>query len=272
MAASSLLSDPIASTNLPELEALGRSLREAREAQGLSVEALAGRLNMGLEQLQALEEGKRERLREPVFVIAQARRVAGALGITVDAPIDALRRNPAFTAKPDSPAPSQQIQHQRPTAAPQAAAPPTATLALKLALKPVFLGLAVAAGVAGAAVGLQRAQIQLALPKIPAIAPSSPAGHVAAPARQATATAAGTLRLSARGRSWLEVTGPQGQSLFRGTFEGDKTFPLGSGLRVLAGRPDLVSVQVGDGPAKVLGPIAQVQWRRFGPGSTAPAP
>lgn len=268
VAPSNLLTDPIASTNLPELEALGRSLREAREAKGLSVEALAGRLNMGFEQLQALEEGNRERLREPVFVIAQARRVAGALGVTVDAPIEALRRNPSFNTKPIHPAPSQQIQHQRPAS--QAGATPSTSVLLK----PLLLGLAVAAGVVGAAIGLKSTPMQLSLPKLPAITPSSPATPAvpAAPVPQATASAAGTLKLSARGRSWLEVTSPQGQSLFRGTFEGEKTFPLGSGLRVLAGRPDLVSVQVGDGPSRVLGPIAQVQWRRFTPEATAPAP
>ena len=270
LAASNLLTDPIASTNLPELEALGRSLREARKAKGLSVEALADRLKMGIEQLQALEEGNRERLREPVFVIAQARRVAGALGVTLDDPIEALRRNPAFTAKPVSSASSPQVQRQRPAPSSQAAATPAASLPLK----PLLLGLAVAAGVVGAAVGLQRIPMQLALPKLPAIAPISPATPVvpAAPGPQATASAAGTLRLSARGRSWLEVTSPQGQSLFRGTFEGEKTFPLGSGLRVLAGRPDLVTIQVGDGPATVMGPIDQVQWRRFGPAATPGAP
>lgn len=222
---------------------------------------------MGLEQLQALEEGNRERLREPVFVIAQARRVAGALGVTVDAPIEALRRNPAFVAKPISPAPSQQVQPQRAAPSFQVAATPTASLPLK----PLLLGLAIAAGVVGAAVGLQRIPMPLALPKLPAIAPSSPTTP-AAPVPEAPASAAGTLRLSARGRSWLEVTSPQGQTLFSGIFEGEKTFPLGSGLRVLAGRPDLVTVQVGDGPAKVMGPITQVQWRRFGPAATAPAP
>lgn len=270
MAASRLLTDPIASTNLPELAALGRSLREAREAQGLSLQALASRLNMGLEQLQALEEGNRERLREPVFVIAQARRVAGALGVMVDGPIEALRRNPSFTAKPASPKPNHQAQPQQAADTPQA----TATSTAQLKRNRVLLGLAVVAGIAGAAIGFQRAQIHLKLPKLPTIAPSNPAtpGVASAQDLQAKAKPADTLRVSARGRSWLEVTSLEGQSLFRGTFEGEKTFPLGSGLRVLAGRPDLVIVQVGNGPAKVLGPIAEVQWRRFPPLATAPAP
>jgi hypothetical protein len=50
--------------------------------------------------------------------------------------------------------------------------------------------------------------------------------------------------------------------------EGERRFPLGSGLQVLAGRPDLVLAQLGSGPAKPLGRIDQVRWQRF----TAPAP
>jgi hypothetical protein len=68
--------------------------------------------------------------------------------------------------------------------------------------------------------------------------------------------------------SWLEVKQEDGESLFRGTLEGERRFPLGSGLQVLAGRPDLVLAQLGSGPAKPLGRIDQVRWQRF----TAPAP
>lgn len=280
MAASKLLTDPIPSTNLPELSALGQSLRRAREARGLSLEDLAARLNMGLEQLQALEEGNRERLKESVFVIAQARRVAGSLGVSVDGPIEALRRNPAFTARPPStpPTPPPGTPGQAPgrTTAPQ----PAARHRPLLPLKPLLLLLAAAATLTGAAIGLRHSPLQLALPKLPALnqgrpATSAPAAVPSeAPASLAPADAvpSGTLRLSARGRSWLEVESSAGQSLFRGTLEGEKSFPLGDGLRVLAGRPDLVSAQVGAGPARVLGGISEVRWRRFGPVATAPAP
>ncbi len=74
------------------LQDLGRSLSAAREAHGQSVEELARRLRMGVEQLRALEEGDRGRLPEMVFVIAQARRVASILDLCVDDQIDALRK------------------------------------------------------------------------------------------------------------------------------------------------------------------------------------
>ena len=81
------------SDTLPELLALGQKLREARSRRGLSQEELAERLHLGTDQLDALEQGDRLRLPEPVFVIAQAKRVAGSLGITIDEQIAALRRS-----------------------------------------------------------------------------------------------------------------------------------------------------------------------------------
>lgn|GEM_PF-5698128 len=77
----------------PELQALGERLAESRRQQGISQEELAERLRLGTDQLDALEQGDLSRLPEPVFVIAQAKRVAGALGINIDAQISALNRS-----------------------------------------------------------------------------------------------------------------------------------------------------------------------------------
>ena len=64
-----------------QLRDLGQLLRQSRESQGLQAETVADRLRIGVEQLQALETAELDRLPEPVFVIAQARRVAGALDL-----------------------------------------------------------------------------------------------------------------------------------------------------------------------------------------------
>jgi hypothetical protein len=63
--------------------------------------------------------------------------------------------------------------------------------------------------------------------------------------------------------SWLEVRDSQDATLFEGTLEGEKSFPLGKGLRVMAGRPDLVRAEVAGQEPRVLGPINQVIWRSF---------
>lgn len=83
--------DPAAGAAAGHLSALGQRLRQAREARGLSAVDLADRLRLGVEQLEALESADRERLPEPVFVIAQVRRVATALQLDISAELEALR-------------------------------------------------------------------------------------------------------------------------------------------------------------------------------------
>jgi len=53
--------------------------------------------------------------------------------------------------------------------------------------------------------------------------------------------------------------------------KGEKTLPLGQGLQVLAGRPDLLTVRQGAGPPKVLGRINELVWISFKP-QAPPAP
>ena len=79
-----------------------------------------------------------------------------------------------------------------------------------------------------------------------------------------TATAA-QLELVAGEPSWLEVRQLNGKSLYVGELVGRQRFALGEGLQVLAGRPDLVRVQVGDAPARVLGSVETVEWQTFKP-------
>jgi hypothetical protein len=76
------------------------------------------------------------------------------------------------------------------------------------------------------------------------------------------------LQLTSSQPSWLEIKTKTGTTLFRGTFTGERSFPLGPGLEVLAGRPDLVRTQIGGGAAQPMGAIDQVRWRSF----RAPAP
>ncbi|NDF63091.1 MAG: hypothetical protein EB136_09310, partial [Synechococcaceae bacterium WBB_3_034] len=82
-----------------------------------------------------------------------------------------------------------------------------------------------------------------------------------------------SLTLSSPQPSWIEVRSIAGnKQLFEGNLEGRRVFPLGQGLRVLAGRPDLVLASLGTAPAKPLGPIDQINWISFKPPTTKPAP
>ena len=258
------MSDSPGHEPIAALQALGQALRQGREGQGLAIAELAQRLNMGQEQLQALEDGDADRLPEPVFVIAQARRVANTLGINVDVPLQTLRESGGFQARPVKVA---ELAPRR--EAPETRRPWPIQAIGRLALA---TGIVAALGAGGTAGWQQWQRLQAARPAQPTtLAPATPAATTAASTPKASnrqPLTSSQLLLRSSQPSWLEVKQEGGASLFRGSFKGEKSFPLGSGLRVLAGRPDLVQAQLGNGPAKPLGRIDQVRWRQF----KAPAP
>ena len=294
MTATFFLADPTPLTpstaTIPELLELGTALQSARQAQGLTLPELAAKLNMGLEQLEALESGERERLPEPVFVVAQARRVSGALKVDLNPLIEALGRNPQFAAARNGlpsalRGSSASAAHGAPVA-PQSVvtgapmSPPWGAR-LQALLGVAAIGIAaiglVAVGLgAGPRGGWRLPDLKSLLPAPPSPKSSNQTSKQAKPAPAAKLEqqvklplapgqedATNKLVLVASGVSWLEVKTVGGQSLFRGNFSGERSFPLGQGLRVLSGRPDLVSVRLGNAKPQRLGPIEQVIWRSF---------
>ena len=262
---------------IPEMVALGRQITAAREARGLDLQALAERLCIGHEQLKALENADTSRLPELVFVIAQVRRVAASLGVDAEEAVAALRAStpPFSTEAPPSPA-------RRPRAQPpgQAGRGPTparsraqerdgsrpngallAGAALLLSTAAVGLGLlwyrSPSTPSSGGQVSSSAPQASSGATTVAGIPPSPAVAKAPAPAGPAL------LVLRSQEPSWLEVRDSQGATLFEGTLEGEKSFPLGQGLRVMAGRPDLVRAEVAGQEPRVLGPINQVIWRSF---------
>ena len=61
--------------------------------------------------------------------------------------------------------------------------------------------------------------------------------------------------------SWIEVEDASGHPLYAGILEGERRFSIGPGLRLNAGRPDLVRYRIGKRPIAPLGPIEAVGWR-----------
>lgn len=296
---------------IPELEALARLLSDRRQALGLSVVDLAQRLHMGVEQLKALERADQQQLPEPVFVIAQARRVADALGIEISAQIEALRSSERFMAQrpalksdvfPTAVGRQRGAKGPRIKAQPPAQAQSTTTPAItqpttqpfrqprqhphtsnprygnpnsssqvgrSLAWLLLFSGV-VAAGSWG---WQQRQAAQPALTSAlqrwsqwvdssrrtvsspPEARPQKPVAAAVRPVE---------LQISARQPSWLEVRpAAGGKPLFRGTFLGERRFVLGQGLRLRAGRPDLVFVSDGSAAPKPLGTVSKIRWVTF---------
>jgi cytoskeleton protein RodZ len=310
------LSDPTAAPNtaadssdrsfvsaepIPELIRLGEQLREARQSQGLAIEELAGRLHLGNDQLQALENGDRTHLPEAVFVIAQAKRVASVLGIDVEGTIAQLRQSrlmqtPSVPSVPLPPASSAPFPAARPLAGPMRTAPlprspsrspGSATYSSRRPLLGLLVGLAALAAAFGMVRALRQAVIRP--PASPRAEPSAiPSPHslsipsATSPAAQPAAAEA-VLVLRASEASWVEVRTLAGERMFEGTLQGEKRFPLGRGLEVMAGRPYAVTASVGEQPPRALGKVDEIVWRRFltpmpalspteSPAPTPPAP
>lgn len=79
----------------------------------------------------------------------------------------------------------------------------------------------------------------------------------------------GELRLKTRGLSWMEVRNFADTTLFIGNLQGARSFSLERGLRISAGRPDLVMVQRHGEPARPLGGILEIGWHTFAPTNPA---
>lgn len=79
---------------------------------------------------------------------------------------------------------------------------------------------------------------------------------------------AATLSLGARGGpSWVLVERLGGGIVYEAILESgqNKDLPLGSGLKIRSGRPDLLYVGVGTSPSKRLGAVNDIDWFEFRP-------
>ena len=236
--------------------------------QGLDTTSLAKRLNMRSEQIEALESGDPQGWPERAFAIAQVRRLAGALQIDADALVADFQQQleatnlPAHSSaavavmqaseKRDNTALKTREEGKRDWISQRAKKP-------KPRWQPIGIGLAVL--VALGAISLVRQQPapkQVAKPAVPASVPRQQALE---------------LELVSVEPIWLAVRAQGEQKLvYEGNFQGKKLFPLGKGLELRSGRPDLVKIRLGEQPAKALGSIDRIEWVSIKPPATAPAP
>ena len=235
------------------LAAAGLALRQAREAQGLSLHDLAGNLRMGEEQLAALEAGDRANLPEAVFVKAMLRRVAGKLGVEANALILGLGdldqerpKPPKTSARPIAPPRSTSQTPQR---------------------RPGWLGLATLSGViAIAAVIAGLFSLNRITPEPSTAAQPSEAAAVEPPTPPQPPAAVSTVTVTSQEPSWLVIRNAKGAILFEGMLKTSTTLRGERGLEIYAGRPDLVKVSTGEGDntstARTLGRIDDVRWYR----------
>jgi hypothetical protein len=100
--------------------------------------------------------------------------------------------------------------------------------------------------------------------------PAASGGEATERGRELTVQS-GSVRLETREPSWLEVETSDGRSLYFGLLEGGRSFPLREGLRVRAGRPDLILIRWPGGSQRVLGSVEEIDWQTIPPlPTTAP--
>lgn len=97
---------------------------------------------------------------------------------------------------------------------------------------------------------------------------ASSQGAAAAPAT-AKALGADEVALVSNQDNWVEVRDGAGTYLFVGLLKGEKRFSLDKGLQVFAGRPDMLTIQQGKGPARQLGQVSDVTWVTIQPEGAA---
>ena len=243
------------STQPSGIKAVGASIREGRESRSISRDELAQRLNMGCEQLEALEQGDLQRLPEPVFVKAMVRRLASHLGLDADALVEQLDLVPS-QATNNKTSPSQQSTREQSSSTRWIAVLLSLTAMIGFGswarrLLPETISPAISQG----------ASIK-ALPKplVQSTADLSQEAVMIVPAESTTAS----ITLDCREPCWIALR-RDGTVEFEGTLDVPKTVENSEGVEIYPGRPDLVTLRrAGDEPI-TLGSINDLRWYSLNP-------
>ncbi|MFP5410948.1 MAG: helix-turn-helix domain-containing protein [Gammaproteobacteria bacterium] len=245
---------------MAEQPTIGQVLREARETQGMSVEAAAARLRLMQRQIEAIEADDFEGLGRPVFARGFVRNYAKLLGVEPDPLLERMegpQTEPMPVRRPEPPLPRSWLSSPwlmvLSLAGLMVVAVPVGLywwlnqgeeellhkVPLAVQVEPVELG-APAPGTA-APDALPPAAPQApgaASPPPPAdapapavqTAPAAPPAEAAAPAAPVDASAGGVLHFDFADDSWVEIRDASGRTLHR------QLNPAGSSIEV-RGRP-----------------------------------
>ena len=239
---------------------IGAVLRQARESQGMTCDQLAGALNMGTEQLEALESGDLQRLPEPVFVTAMTRRVASKLNVDCDPLIQRLQ---TALANPDKRKTSETDASPNIRSTPQTVTNPRQRWGRWITAS---IGVAAVAGGAMVLASQRRTPQTTSIPSTPQTRPTTAAvSSSESDIEQETSTAPAAITITSSEPSWLSIRNSDGSELFEGTLADSKTLPADADVEIYAGRPDLVLISRGDQTPKALGTIEQVRWYKLNP-------
>ena len=237
------------------IDVVGAAIREGRESRAISRDDLAQRLHMGCEQLEALEQGDRHRLPEPVFIKAMVRRLASHLGLDADALVAQLGSGSSRPPTANTTPPAQ-------SAAERSSGTPWLAILLSLMaligigswarrLLPNTSSPAISQGATIKALPETVKQPQAELPQ---------KADQIVPAESTTAS----ITLDCREPCWIALR-RNGTVEFEGMLETSRTVENSEGVEIYPGRPDLVTLRrAGDEPI-TLGSINDLRWYSLNP-------
>ena len=229
---------------------IGASLREAREARGLTLDDVQKALRLRERYLRALEDERWEILPGAAYARAFLRAYAEHLGLNGTLYVDEL--NARIAASEDEPIVPDSLAPRRGSTL------LTRTIVGVLALG--FVAFAATAWrpgaerptLAAAAVAAPAKRLAAALPRTPAIAPA-----LASPRRQQPKPAPKIALIRATlGQSWFSVRlgGPAGREIFRGFLDRGHSlrYRLVRKVWLRVGRPSAVRITIGTRPVRGL--------------------
>lgn len=221
---------------------VGEQLRQAREAQKITLEDVAARTRIPTRHLQSLEDSEWSKLPAPTYTIGFAKSYALLVGLDRDQIGDALRAEMgggALAARPEA-------QVFEP-ADPAKVMPRWLVLVALLAL------------IAVAAAFLWNRNRELSAPdEVAAVEPApAPLGAVPGPGpAQPAATTTGPVVITANEPVWIQVSERAGKRLFQGELASGQSYevPATATAPVLrTGRPQSIRISVGTADAPAVG-------------------
>ncbi|WP_210132340.1 helix-turn-helix domain-containing protein [Stenotrophomonas rhizophila] len=267
----------------------GARLRQAREAAGLTLEAVGQQLRMPVQVVKSLEAEQWDRLGAPVFVRGQLKSYARLLKVDLGDVLDQAHIGPVV--------PPQLVSHTH--------TPRARRIAESLGRRALYVGITAvlavpvwfatrghfdsasttpntasldvipaAVPVAGTAPAAQAAPV---VTPAPSTAPSAPYLASLTPVPRPTAAApapAGALSLQFKGDSWVDIAAPDGSTVEKALIKSGetRTFSPGQVARMVLGNASAVEVQQA-GTIIDLSPYQRANVARFtvsSDGSVAP--
>ncbi len=221
---------------------VGERLREAREAQGLSLEDIAARTRIPTRHLESIEKSEWGRLPAPTYSVGFAKSYATAIGLDRSEIGEALRAEMSGYS-PQTSAPSEVFEP----------ADPARVMPRWLVIAAV---LAVLAVVAGLLFARQRGLEGGEEPQVAAEAPAAPGPSPTAAAQPPAPAAIGPVVITANEPAWIQVYERGGAPLFQGELAAGQSYQVpatATAPLLKTGKPEALRISVGTADAPSIG-------------------